>query len=224
MSSAALRGRPITGEGAPRWILARTLRATLAKLVLLAFRVKVEGAENIPPGPAVIAGNHVSYLDPVLLWCAWPRPVHFMARIDLWDHKVLGWGLDHLWAFPVTRASADRQALATANDLLKRGELVGIFPEGTRQRDGGAELGEAQGGVSFIAMRAGVPVVPTGIAGTERAMPRGAKFPRLVMVTIRVGEPVRPEDFSGSRKEVVEAMTSTVMDRIAEAREKARAR
>lgn len=216
--SKALRGRPYTGEGAPRWRLAWSLRPTLAQLFLIFFRVRLVDGDRIPPGGAILAGNHLSYLDPILLWCAAPRPVHFMAKQELWNIKLLGWILDHLWAFPVNRDGADREAISTATDLLQQSEPVGMFPEGTRQTADSAELGAAHNGVSFIAMRAGVPVVPLGFSGTDKAWPKGKKLPRRAPVTICVGEPVYPEQFEGGRKERVAAMTAEVMRRVAEQR------
>jgi len=223
MRSSELRGKPIAGEGAPAWRLARFTRAVVAPPALRLYRTRLLGAENLPEGPAVLAGNHVSYLDPVLLWAGCPRPVHFVAKAELWEIGWLGWALDHLWAFPVRRASADREMISTATGLLGRGELLGMFPEGTRSRDvANDQLGEAQGGVAFIALRAGVPVVPVGIAGTDKALPAGAKVPRFPPVTIAFGEPLRPEDFEGGRKERIDAMTAELMSRIGAARDTAR--
>ncbi len=202
---------------------ARFLRATLAKGALALYRTRFEGEERIPAGGAILAGNHVSYLDPVLLWCGTPRPTHFMAKAELWDVPVVGWALPRLWAFPVRRGEADRAAISTATEHLQGGALVGIFPEGTRQRDGSDELGEANEGVAFIATRAGVPVVPVGIAGTEKAMPPGARVPRFPRVRVWYGHPVDPARFTdGSRKERVAAMTAAIMDGIREARARAR--
>lgn len=206
--------------------LARAVHSTIGRLLLLTYRTRFEGEENVPTDSgAIIAGNHVSYLDPALLWCGAPRHVHFMAKSTLFGRGFLGWALPRLWAFSVKRGEPDRAAIGTATDLLKAGDLVGIFPEGTRQRHGSAdaELGEAQGGVAFIAMRAGVPVVPVGIAGTDRVKPPGAKYPRFPRVTFRYGEPIRPGDFTqGGRKERVEAMTAEIMRRISSARDQAR--
>lgn len=224
MTGSSLRGRPAIGEGAPRWVFGRTVKATLGRLLLAIYRVRFEGWENVPAGGAILAGNHVSYLDPALLWCATPRVVHFVAKVELWDARWLGWLLDRFWAFPVKRESADREMIATAGDLLSRGELLGMFPEGTRKRDVSTDdLGEAHGGVAFLALRAGVPVVPVGIAGTDEALPAGAKVPRFPRVTIRVGQPVDPAVFEGGRKERMEAMTVEIMKRIAVVRDEARA-
>ena len=208
----------------PSTLLGRIVRPTLGRLALLLYRTRFLGVENVPATGAVIAGNHVSYLDPALLWCGPPRRIHFMAKAQLFDMHILGWALPRLWSFPVHRGAADRTAIAKATELLEAGELVGIFPEGTRVRHHGVEaLGEAHGGVAFIAMRAGVPVVPVGIAGTDRAWPEGKRIPRFPKVTVRFCDPVYPEDFTeGGRKERVEAMTEEIMRRISSAREEAR--
>jgi 1-acyl-sn-glycerol-3-phosphate acyltransferase len=192
--------------------IARVLRATVAKLLLALFRVRLIGGESIPASGAVLSGNHVSYGDPVLLWCIAPRPVHFMAKSELWKIGWAGWALDHLWAFPIRRGEPDRAAIQVATELLKRGEFVGIFPEGTRSQEG---MGEAQQGAAFIAMRAGVPIVPIGIAGTDQIKPKGRWFMRFPRVTMAIGEPVTAEEFADlGRKERVEAMTGRVMDGI----------
>ncbi|MDZ4180626.1 MAG: lysophospholipid acyltransferase family protein [Coriobacteriia bacterium] len=191
---------------------ARFLRATLARFLLAIFRVRTLGADNVPEGPVLLAGNHVSYGDPILLWCAAPRRVHFMAKVELWQSAFLGWALDRVWAFPVRRGTADREALSIAGALLAAGETVGVFPEGTRNREGTAE---AQQGAAFIAMRAGVPIVPVGIAGTDRIKPKGARLMRFPRVTISYGKPVTAEEFGDmGRKQRVEAMTAEVMVRI----------
>lgn len=222
MKASSKRGKPSSGPDSPGWALAHAVRTTAGRLLLALFRVRFLDEKNVPTGPAILAGNHVSYLDPALLWCGSPRPMHFMAKSELWEIGWLGWVFDRLWAFPVNRAGADREAISTATSLLERGELVGMFPEGTRKRDGGDELGEAQGGVAFIAIRAGVPVVPVGIAGTDEAWPPGRKLPRLVRVRMAYGEPIDPEQFEGGRKERVAAMTAEIMRRIEQQRTIAR--
>ena len=199
-------------------VFARVVRATGGKIVPLLFRTRVTGVENIPEGGALLAGNHVSYLDPVLLWCVAPRPVHFMAKRELWDNRLTAWGLPRLWSFPVSRGEADRAAITTATDLLASGELVGVFPEGSRATsDDAAAVGAAHGGAAFIALRAGCPVVPVAFFGTATAWPRGAKRPRFVRTAIRIGTPIDPAGVlpQGGRKERVEALTARMMSEIA---------
>jgi 1-acyl-sn-glycerol-3-phosphate acyltransferase len=224
--SAPEFGSPAIGPDAPKWRLARFLRVTVAKLFIGAYRVRVLDAEKIPTtGGFILAGNHVSYLDPVLLWCTFPREPHFVAKSELFEVGPLGWLLRRVWVFPITRASADREAITRATTLLAGGEPVCMFPEGTRKRPGTTatdDLGEAHSGVAFIAMRAGVPVLPVGIVGTEKALPAGAKIPRFPQVTIQYGDPIDPASFTeGGRKEKLAAMTAEIMKRIAAARDAA---
>ncbi|MBN2247243.1 MAG: 1-acyl-sn-glycerol-3-phosphate acyltransferase [Coriobacteriia bacterium] len=195
----------------------RAVRATFGRLVPLAFRTRIVGAERIPVDGALLAGNHVSYLDPVLLWCMSPRPVHFMAKSELFGKGFIGWLLPRLWAFPVNRGEPDRTAIVTASELLRSGELVGVFPEGSRRgAETDAAVGAAHGGAAFIALRAGVPIVPIAFVGTDRAMPRGASLPRLVRVTIHVGEPIDLARIApdAGRKERVAAVTQRMMEEI----------
>lgn len=223
MSARVLRGAPISGEGAPPWRLARFLRAFVAPVLAALFKTRFLGTENIPQGPVIFAGNHVSHLDPALMWAGSPRRIHFVAKEELWTVGWLGWVLDRLWAFPVKRASADREMISTATSLLAAGDAIGMFPEGTRNRDAtGDTLGSAHGGVAFIAMRAGVPVVPVGISGTEKVLPAGTRVPRLGQVTMVFGEPLHPDQFEGDRKMRVEAMTTELMKRIALSRNAAK--
>ena len=199
---------------------AHAVRATVGVVLAALFRTKVVGGANVPAsGGVVLAGNHVSYADPVLLWCRSPRPVHFMAKSELYDSDFIGWGLDLFWAFPVNRGVSDRAAIAKAGEYLAAGEVVGIFPEGTRNRDGEAE---AHGGAAFIALRGEAPIIPVGIAGTERIAPKGSKGIRFPKVVISFGEPIDPGSFAGGRKERVEAITAEVMRRIGEEVERAR--
>ena len=223
MSKPAL-GTPIDGEGSAPWRLARFLRTWPSRVFLGLYHARFLGEENLPAeGGYIIAGNHVSYLDPMLLWAGTRKPTHFIAKIELFETPVIGWGLEHLWSFPISRASADREAIQRATTLLKHGECVGIFPEGTRQRPGeatDAAVSEPHQGVAFIAMRADAPVVPVGIWGTQFALPRGAWLPRFPHITVCYGEPVCPEDYAElGRKERLAAMTAEIMRRIAAARQ-----
>lgn len=201
--------------------LARFLRATAAPLLLAVFRVRVVGLDRVPTeGGALLAGNHVSYVDPVLLWCCLPRPVRFMAKAELWRNRVFAWLLPRIGAFPVRRGEADRTAIAVATDTLRAGVLVGIFPEGTRA---GGDTGAVHDGAAFLALRAGVPVVPVGLVGTDRVWPRGRRLPRIAPVTIAFGEPLVSEGYEGrDRRGTMAELTSTVMDAIAAQVEEAR--
>jgi len=192
---------------------AKLVRATVGRALAALFRTRVLGIEHVPGSGVILAGNHISYADPVLLWCKSPRPTHFMAKSELWDSALMAWGLDRFWAFPVKRGAADREALLRASALLKAGEPVGIFPEGTRNFDGSAE---AQQGAAFLAIRNGVPVVPVGIAGTDEISPPGSRMIHFPKVTMSFGERIDPAGFTQEKRgERVQAMTAEIMDRIA---------
>ena len=207
------------------FLAARIVRGTAGRLLLLALRARFEGVENVPASGAVLAGNHVSYMDPIVLWCGGPRPVHFMAKREIWDSKFFAWAMPRLWSFPISRGEPDREAIQTATDLLRSGELIGVFPEGTRAAEGSAELGEAHGGAAFLALRAEVPIVPVAFVGTEKVWPRGQKLPKFRRVLVRYGTPITPEDVGeGGRKERVSRMTAMLMTRIGEELEEARRR
>lgn len=203
-------------------LLGHIVRLLARPAIRAAFRIRDHNREHVPHGgAAILAGNHRSYMDPVILWCISPRPVAFMAKKELFQ-GFLGWALPRLWSFPVDRSGADRAALQKGQEILSGGGLVGIFPEGTRQDSD--ELGQAHGGAAFLALRSHVPVVPVGIVGTAYVWPRGQRLPKFRRVTIVYGEPVRPEDFptEGSRRAQVDALTSRIMDRIAECVERAK--
>jgi 1-acyl-sn-glycerol-3-phosphate acyltransferase len=155
-------------------------------------RLKIYGKEHIPrTGPVLFAGNHASYLDPPLDWVAIHgiRKVWGMARDDLWKNKFLAYCLDSIGVIPLRRNSADRAALRLAIELLKAGETVGIFPEGTRTPDG--KLLPAQPGIALIVQRTGAPVVPVAIIGTYEMLPRKQKKLKRARLIVAFGEPLR---------------------------------
>jgi len=176
--------------------------------------MKVLHGERIPSqGPVVLSGNHLSNMDPIFLALVRWRPVYYMAKVELFSINALfSTLLRGVHAFPIRRGEADRSAIATAGRLLAEERIVGVFPEGTRS---GGELGEGLGGAALVALRAGCPVVPVGIHGTQDIMPEGARMPRLPRVTIAVGDPIDPSDHVvGSRREQVESMTGAIMQSI----------
>jgi len=184
-------------------------RVTAALLFKLAFRWQVTGRENIPKtGGVIVAANHVSLLDPPVLGAALPRKVRFMAKEELFRNAAFGYIITRLGAFPVRRGAPDRTAIRTALNLLEKGELLGMFPEGTRSKTG--RLGEAEPGLALLAHRSGVPVVPAAIKGTNELF--GSKF--LPQVIVRFGKPLAPP--SGRLdKETMDSYGRKVMAEIA---------
>ncbi|MFC1674267.1 lysophospholipid acyltransferase family protein [Candidatus Omnitrophota bacterium] len=156
------------------------------------FRLQVKGAENIPKeGGFILASNHVSYLDPVVVGVACPRKVNYMARRDLFSNPLFAWFLRRLRVFPVKRSSADISALKEAISWVKRGFGLVLFPEGTRSQDG--RVGQAHDGIGFLAAKLDVPVIPAYIQGTEVVMPKGAKGIHSGKVSIIFGNKVSIE-------------------------------
>ncbi|MBU1863397.1 MAG: (d)CMP kinase, partial [Candidatus Omnitrophica bacterium] len=142
-------------------------------LCKLFFSFKMEGRDNIPAqGGFIIASNHVSFLDPIVVGMNCPRQLHYLARTTLFSRfPFIGWLLHLVNAHPIKRGSADREALTLAEKLIKEGKGVVFFPEGTRSKDG--TIGKPKSGIGFIACRTSAPVIPTCVRGTYEAMPKG---------------------------------------------------
>lgn len=155
------------------------------------LRTNVVGAERLKvKGAFIIAPVHRSNLDGPLINCRCPRTVRSLGKIEMFKGTVGTWISAVLGTFPVHRGAGDRRSLTAALDLLGQGEPLLVFPEGTRQS--GNQVGEIFGGTAFLSARAGVPILPVGISGTEEAMPPKAKFLRRVPVSIVIGEPLQP--------------------------------
>ncbi len=164
-------------------------------LRLLAPRWKVTGRKNVPVrGPVLLAPNHIADCDPPFVGLSLHRPLWFMAKSELFDMPVLGSLIDFAQAFPVERGVPDRAALKRAEQLLKGGQAVVVFPEGQLSKSG--ELQPLLPGVALLALRARVPVVPVGIVGTNIIMPYGKVVPKptLAPVHIHFGAPLTFED------------------------------
>ena len=149
------------------------------------FRMVRRGREFIPrQGPAIIASNHRSFFDPFVIGTMARRPLYYVAKRELFEiHPVLSWLLSALGAFPVDRGRGDRDTIETARELLARGEIVLIFPEGTRTRPG--PLGQPKRGVGRLALETGAPVIPVAVIGTE-SIRRGWRI-RPHRVRVRAG-------------------------------------
>jgi 1-acyl-sn-glycerol-3-phosphate acyltransferase len=165
-------------------------RSLFRLMFCLLGRWTVEGRENVPAeGGVILAPNHISYLDPPLAGAAVKRPVYFMAKRELFEIPIFGRIIRCTHAFPVSRGTADRRALRQAQELLQRGEIVVVFPEGTRSPDG--RLQEPELGIALIAARAKVPVVPMAFIGSDRMLPRGSSIIRPARLHVRIGPPLR---------------------------------
>ncbi|MHB1781937.1 MAG: lysophospholipid acyltransferase family protein [Acidimicrobiales bacterium] len=153
----------------------------------------VTGRENLPrSGSYILAPVHRSNVDWLVVARVTRRRLRYLVKGEVWRVKSVGRLLELLGTFPVHRGTADREALARAAEVLASGEPLVMFPEGTR--GSGPVVGELRAGAAYLALRAGVPVVPVGVSGLERSMPRGAKFPRPVFVRVVVGAPIPPRE------------------------------
>ena len=175
----------------------------------LVFRVRVSGVENIPTsGGVIVAANHVSFLDIPLLAYSLIRHANFIAKKELCTIPVAGTLLRLLGAIPIDREKIDRPAIREIIKKLNSGNVVVIYPEGTRSLNGKLQAGKP--GVGFIVRLSGKKVVPAAIIGTDKAMPSGSWFLRPYPVTIRFGKPL---DFSEWKEDV--KITKVIMDNIA---------
>lgn len=152
-------------------------------------RARVVGKHNIPKnGPFLLAPIHRSNIDTPLAAAVTSRRMRFMGKDSIWKFKPIGWIISSLGAFPVTRGSADREALKRCIAVLESGEPLVLFPEGTRQS--GPVVQPLFDGAAYVAVKAGVPIIPVGIGGSEGVMPKGSKMicPRKCVLV--VGEPI----------------------------------
>jgi 1-acyl-sn-glycerol-3-phosphate acyltransferase len=190
-------------------------------LFRLFFRVfvrwEVRGRENIPlAGGAILAPNHISHLDPPLVGSAVKRPVNFMAKRELFSVPLLGKIIRRTRAFPISRDRADREALKKAYQLLAAGELLVMFPEGTRSPDG--RLQAAEPGFALIAAKAGVPVIPIALIGANRVLPKGSIFVRPGKIKVRIGAPICYDSSltDGTKRESLRIFADRVMRAISQ--------
>lgn len=174
------------------------------------------GVENVPKeGPVILAANHLSYLDPPLIGVAMDRPVHFMAKAELFRIPIFSNFLRAIHTIPVRRGGADRAAIREAFAVLERGGVFALFPEGTRNRTG--TLLEPQRGVSLIALRSNAVVIPVGITGTSR-LDRKLHPVKRPLLEIRFGPPVDLDDLrtEPGGKHIMTEASHRIMKAIAE--------
>jgi 1-acyl-sn-glycerol-3-phosphate acyltransferase len=190
----------------------------LCRLTIQLFcrrRVEVRGAEHVPAfGPAVLVANHASYMDPPVIALALRRQIYFMAREEILAAPVLGAVLRRCGVFAVRQGTADRTAIRRAIELLSAGELVCVFPEGTRSKSG--ELQSPQPGAAMIAARAGAPLIPVALSGTYDAYPPHARWLRPARVSVTFGPPITPRasGADGGRSAELAGISRTIMTEI----------
>jgi 1-acyl-sn-glycerol-3-phosphate acyltransferase len=200
------------------------IRSVLGLLFRVLWRPQIEGVHHVPAeGAVIVASNHLSFIDSIVIPLSVPhRRVTFLAKAEYFTGGGL-LGLPRraffrgMGAVPIERGERrDAQvALDTALTVLRRGWAFGVYPEGTRSRDG--RLYRGRTGIGWLALQAGVPVVPVGLSGTDRVQPVGARVPRVRRVRVRFGEPVLPSAYADdpTPARARRRLTDDVMDRIA---------
>ncbi len=181
------------------------------------YDYRVIGAEKLQfSGPALIASNHDSFLDPPFVGLAFDEAIHYFARKSLFDHPLVGKVLRSWQAIPIDRDKPDASSLKATIRLLRDGKKVLIFPEGTRSPDG--KLQKAEAGVGLFIAKGGAPVLPVRIFGTYEAYPRGAKTLRPARVTVVIGDLWQPDlpSYAQTGKNLYQTLADEVMHRIAE--------
>lgn len=206
-----LWGHPLFGHG-DSWLYT-FCRWVFVPLFGGAYRCRARGADNLPAsGPAIIIVNHKSNVDPLIIGMIFDRPLAFMAKKELFGFRPLGRFISTLGAFPIDRGAGDRAALTTSLDVLARGEVLLMFPEGTRKRDDAVH--DFLPGVGMLALRSGAPVVPMAMEGTQRLVRDGR--PGLPAVRALVGRPLDLSDIEGRNskayQEAARRMQAAVSD------------
>lgn len=182
-------------------------RQVISNTLRLYTRGTVEGKENLPEGAFVLAPVHRSYIDtPISSWVQ-VRRMRYLGKDSMWKYERLGKMFTAMGAIPVSRGSIDREALKRCIDVLTTGQPLVLFPEG--ERKDGPTVHPLMDGAAFLAAKAGVPLVPVGIAGSDKAMPRKAKFVYPRKVHVIVGEPffVETNDKGRASREQLAAAT-----------------
>jgi 1-acyl-sn-glycerol-3-phosphate acyltransferase len=177
-------------------------RAILVPIFRATWRIHLRGSDNLPDGPAILCPNHTSAIDSFLLPVSLPRRITFVGKAEYLDDWKTRYLFPALGMIPIDRSGGDSsaRALDAAAQVLGRGELFGIYPEGTRSRDG--KLHKGHTGPARLALRTGAPLVPVGMIGTVHIQPPGSKAPRPFRpCEIRIGRPIdvaryrdRPDD------------------------------
>ena len=175
------------------------LKAVLTPIIRVLVRVRVEGRDHLPKrGAVILACNHRSFLDSIFIPLVLRRRVTFVAKAEYFDDPKTAWFFRGVGQIPIRRegGSASERALASATEVLRKGNVFAIYPEGTRTRDGKLHRGHT--GVARLAMRCKAPIVPIGMIGSDEVQPVDAKLPKLFRhVTIRFGAPIDPERYAG---------------------------
>ncbi len=174
----------------------------------LFFSIEIKGKENFPKkGAFIIAANHLSYLDPPTIGFVCPKKLNYFAKYSLFKIKIFSNLIKILGAIPIEREGSPL-TLRKGLDILKKGESLVIFPEGTRSKNG--EIKEGKPGIGFLVAKSKVPVIPVRLIGTDKALPHGSKFIRIAKIKVIVGRPIYIE------KENYHEISKSIMNAIRE--------
>lgn len=187
------------------------LMVFIRAVVRVIWRPLYIGAENIPhSGPVVMCANHTHWADPVLMACASRRPLHFMSKEELFHIPVIGWVIRTCGMFPIKRGTVDRASIRMALSYLGQGEILGIFPEGTRSKTG--EMLAFLNGAAYFAVKSGAVIVPVAINGHYRL------FQRMV---VKIGVPIHVNDYGQGKtgSEQLDELSKAMMKQIAQLRD-----
>jgi 1-acyl-sn-glycerol-3-phosphate acyltransferase len=180
------------------------------------FSMHPEGVEHVPrEGPAILAPNHLSFVDPICVALIVPRRITFIGKAEYTDSWVTRWFMEVGGVIPVRRedSAKARTSLERGADVLRSGELLGIFPEGTRSPDG--RLYKGKTGAARMALEVGCPVIPVGLVGTEKVLPKDAKVPKVTPVQVSFGRPMCVPEEAREDAHLLRTFTDQVMHEIA---------
>lgn len=198
----------------------RAAVAMINLLVGILRGMEKQGGENIPTqGAALIASNHIAYFDPLLIGSASPRELYYMAKKELFENSLFGWLISKFNAFPISRGSFDREGIKRATEVLRAGNALLVFPEGTRSKNG--DLKELKLGVAKLALDTRVPIVPTYLDYSTNWL---KAFFQRKKIKIKFGSPIKPEEFDGipKNKEGYLSITRQIFERIKDLKEDAK--
>ena len=191
---------------------------TVARFILfllfkMFFNLRIFGKENFPVrGPVIVAPNHVSFLDPMIIGVGAPRKINYLARDTLFRRRIFAKILKWCHVSPIKRETGDINAFKLALSKLSQGKPLLIFPEGTRSKDG--NLQEPKSGIGFLQASLKVSILPCYIKGSMEAWPRHSRFPKCSPVSVYFGKPLDIKDFSGTKRERYLNIAAQAMDAI----------
>lgn len=198
MEGRAATVRPAAPPTLGQRVLYRVCRDALVVFCRTYWRLRFSGREHVPAGAFVLAPVHRSNVDTPLVAVVTRRRLRYMGKDSLWKSRFTAWLFTALGGFPVKRGTADRAALRTCLEVLAAGEPLVVYPEGGRRS--GPTVEAISEGAAYLAIRAGVPILPVGVGGSERAMRKGSALLRPVRTSVVVGPPIQPPVVEGGSR------------------------